>query len=248
MLVICYGMAKSGSTLTFELVKGVLESAGFEQKRIHTAGLKPKARTNYLVEISRETLTEIIAAIGPDRMVAVKTHQDCPRALFGWLEDLQKERQLQVITSYRDPRDISLSLLDAGARARSKGAGGFSTINKLEDAAKLIEKAIVKFRKWSSLQGALPLYYDTVANMPDDAISAIEGVLGVSSDHAAVIKHAFEDAFTQKNKAKKNRFEEEMSEIEKAKMHARFAAFIEICRGDTKEWFAKCRADMLNGA
>ncbi len=248
MLVICYGMAKSGSTLAFELVKGVLESAGFEQKRVHAAGLKPRARANYLVEISRETLTEIIAAIGPDRIVAVKTHQDCPRALFGWLEDLQQERQLQVITSYRDPRDISLSLRDAGAHARSKGARGFSTIHELDDAAKLIEKAIVKFRKWSSLHGALPIYYDTVANAPDDAISVIEKVLGVSSDHAAVIKHAFEDAFTQKNKAKRNRFEEEMSEIEKAEMHARFAAFIEVCRGDAKEWFARCRAEMLHGA
>lgn len=248
MLVICYGMAKSGSTLSFELVRGVLESAGFAQEKIRASGLKPRARGNYLVEITRETISEIISVIGPDHIVAVKTHQDLPQKLFGWFEELQMHRKLQVVTSYRDPRDVSLSLLDAGVRARSKGLRGFSSIHELDDAANLVEKAIKKFRKWSSLQGALRLYYDTFVNTPDDAISAIETVLGVSSDHSAVIKHAFEDAFTQKNKAKRNRFEDEMTEAVKAEMHARFELFIEkVCKDDAEDWFSSCRAEMSSG-
>lgn len=245
MLVICYGMAKSGSTLSFELVRGVLKSAGFAQGKIRAAGLKPRARGNYLVEVTRETISEIISVVGSDRIIAVKTHQDLPQELFGWFEELNAHRKLQVVTSYRDPRDVSLSLLDAGARARSKGLQGFSNIHDLDDAADLVEKAIRKFRKWSSLQGALRLYYGTFVNTPDDAINAIETALGVLSDHSAVIKHAFEDAFTQKNKAKKNRFEDEMTEAVKAEMHARFEVFIEkVCKDNAEDWFASCRAEM----
>ena len=249
MLVICYGMAKSGSTLTFEMVKGVLTGAGHSQEKVRSNGLKPKARGNYIVSVTRETVSDMVESVGPDRIVAAKTHGKFSDDMFGWLEELQSQRKIQVITSYRDPRDICLSLVDHGAKSRDTGRKGFSAIRDLGDAADLVERAILKFRKWSAIQGAIRLYFDTVAFSPDEAIAAIENVLGVSCDHEAAKRHAFEDSFTQRNKARKNRFEEEMDEEDREMLTARFGEFIErACHRNDSEWFSRCRERILAGS
>jgi hypothetical protein len=248
MLVICYGIAKSGSTLAFEVVRGVLTSAGHSQKRVPSAAVKPRGRGNYLAALDRDAVTDLIGAIGPDRIVAAKTHMTFPDEMFGWLEELQAARKLQVVASYRDPRDMCLSLVDAGARAREAGREGFSNIHDLRRAAKLIEAAIPKFRKWGALRGTLRLYYDTVAYDPDEAIDRIERVLGVVADRDAVKKHAFEKSFTQKNKATRNRYEDELNERQKQEMLERFGVFItEVCERNDEEWFSSFRAQMLSG-
>src|SRR5437773_11540492 len=116
MLVLCYGIPRSGSTLAFELAKGTLQSAGFDQatfvndrlgpERLKRAG--PDAR-NYVTGLSKRKIESLIEAIGPDRKIAVKTHSSFPDRMFRWLERLQASGKLQVIASYRDPRDICLS-------------------------------------------------------------------------------------------------------------------------------------------
>ncbi|HEY1961611.1 MAG TPA: hypothetical protein VGG69_04260, partial [Rhizomicrobium sp.] len=113
MLVICYGMPKSGSTLAFELVRGVLMNGGHDQRKIRTSiGIKRRGPGNHLAAVSRSALEHAIGEIGPDRTVAAKTHLPLPVPLFGWLETMQAARKIQVIASYRDPRDMVLSMLD----------------------------------------------------------------------------------------------------------------------------------------
>ena len=248
MLVICYGMAKSGSTLTYEMVKGVLTSAGHDQEKVRSFGLKP-GRGNYVADLSRDAVLDVIDSIGPDRIVAAKTHMAFDGGMFAWLEELQARRKLQVIASYRDPRDICISLLDHGKRSRKQGKEAFSHIRDLDRAAGLVEKAIPKFRKWASLAGSLRLYFDTVAFAPDDAIALVEKTLGVSADHDAVKQHAFEDAFTQKNKAQKRRFEMELDSDERAALEGRFSEFIDrVCGRNDQQWFSDYRALMLAAA
>lgn len=248
MLVICCGMAKSGSTLSFELVKGVLIGAGHSQKKVKSTGLKPRARGNHIADLSRHAVLDIIEQIGPDRIVAAKTHMCFRDDMFSWMEELQAERKIQIVVSYRDPRDVCLSLIDHGERARESGRRGFSKIHDLARAADVFERAIRKFRKWASLKGSLRLYFETLAFSPDDAIDAIEKTLGVSCDHEEAKRHAFEDAFTQRNKAQKNRFEDELDEVQKKEMAERFSEFIErVCRNNDEAWFNSYRELTLAG-
>src|SRR6185437_5652421 len=119
MLVLCYGIQKSGSTLAFELVRGVLESAGFEQPFLRNERFKgdvsiPAAARNYVEGVTQEKIVELTDIIGPDRKIAVKTHGGFRAKMFPWLEEMQARAALQIIVSWRDPRDICLSLLDAG--------------------------------------------------------------------------------------------------------------------------------------
>ena len=249
MLVICYGIAKSGSTLAYELVRGVLMSAGYSQDKFDHGALKPRLGGNHMASLERAELESLIAAIGCENIVAAKTHKCFEDPDFPWMEDLQRHRKIQVVASYRDPRDMCLSLLDHGRRSREAGRRAFSGVRKISRAIEVIEKAIPKFAKWSSLEGSLRLYFETVAFAPDDAIDAIERALGVSCDHEEAKRHAFEDAFTQHNKGKKARYEEELSERESQAMLRTFGPFIErVCRENDETWFEEFRRRILSGA
>jgi len=246
MLVICYGMAKSGSTLAFELTKGVLSAAGHDQGKVKSAGLKKRRGGNYVAELTRESVVDIVSAIEPGRIVAAKTHKCFEDEDFAWFEEMQIQRKIQVVASYRDPRDMCLSLVDHGARSRESGQESYAHVEDLKDAARLISHAIPKFRKWASLNGSLRLYYDTVAFAPDVAIDALESVLGVTCNHEDAKRHAFEDSFTQFNKAQKKRFESELSDRQKNDMERRFGDFIaQVCEQNDQQWFSSYRDQVL---
>jgi len=249
MLVISYGMAKSGSTLAYELVKGVLESAGYSQKKLKGApGLKPGSRANHLASVDRRDLAALIDEIGPDRIIAAKTHKVFDDSAFSWLEEQQRLRRLQVVASYRDPRDICLSLVDHGVKSRDAGRRGFARVHALDDAAQMVQRAISKFTKWGALEGTLRLYFETVAFEPDEAVALIERTLGVKGDAEEAKRHAFEDAFTQRNKAKRSRYPDEMDQDQQARMLEMFAPFIErVCTAKDEEWYRAFRGKLLAG-
>ena len=51
-----------------------------------------KPRRNYIQAITRESISALIAAIGADRKIAVKTHSGFKNEIFPWLEELQTKR------------------------------------------------------------------------------------------------------------------------------------------------------------
>lgn len=245
MLVLCYGITKSGSTLTFELVKGMLENAGHPQVRLPDNVVNSGHRVNYIQPITHRRLDDLCAAIG-DRLIAVKTHAALLDPIFHHTEDLQRRGQLQVIASWRDPRDICLSLVDAGKEARASGRREFSLMTDVHVAAYEVSSQIQKFIKWASLKGTLTLEYDIVAFSPENAIDCIESVLGIACDRPKAIRYAFEEAFTQKNKGERNRFRQELNEEDQAALEKRFRIFLQrMYEGDSAQWLAQEREEML---
>ncbi len=250
MLVLCYGMQKSGSTLAFELTCGVLQSAGFAQDFIRSdvhAPREGRVYRNFVGKFNTDTLNDLIATIGPSRKIAVKTHSGFTDDMLPQLEASQAKRELQIIASYRDPRDVCLSLLDAGRRDRDAGKGFFAQFDTLESAARFTKTNSARFRRWAALRGALRLSYEQTAYDTEAAIVAIESVLGIQSDHAQVLQHAFVDAFTQKNKAVRTRYKTEMTDAQKGETEKMFRPFIRnACKRDNQAWYDKYRDEMLS--
>lgn len=248
MIVISYGIPKSGSTLAFELLRGMLRTAGFEQEVFYNdvrdvSTVNPERARNFISGITKEKLTSIIERAGPDRIIALKSHSGFPDDMFQWLEKVQGERNVQVIASYRDPRDICLSLMDSGAKAREKGKKTFSGIQDLEEAAHKVKNRIKEFRKWAALKGTLRLNYDTVAFEPNSAMDAIESVLNIKSDRERTMEYAFSEAHTLKNKAKRARYLDEMDDEQKQAMQKIFGRFIaRVCEQNDQAWFNNYRA------
>jgi hypothetical protein len=254
MLVLCYGIPKSGSTLAFELVKGMLQSAGFEQETLVNDRLDPErlkrattSQRNYVSSLTKQKIKRLMTQIGPDRKIAVKTHARFHDGLFSWIERLQADGELQVIASYRDPREICLSLMDAGAAARSRGVKTFSGVGDIRRARRNVQKRIEEFRKWASLPGTLRLSYNTVAFAPDDAIDRIEEALNIKCNREAAKKYAFEIASTQKNKAVKDRYRLDLTPEQNGELLDVFGEFIErACERDDQAWFSSVREEIFS--
>lgn len=251
MLVLCYGIQKSGSTLAFELVKGVLESAGYEQpflrnERFAPDEPPPPSARSFIGAVSEEKILGLIEEVGPGRRIAVKTHSGFPDAMFPLLEALQSRRALQVVASYRDPRDICLSLLDTARRNRQLGKGAFRDLEDIAGAMAFVKHCIVRFTKWASLRGTLRLGYDTVAFEPERAIGLMETSLEVTADRERAISHAFESASTLKNRGLPNRHAEEMTPQEIAQTTKAFERFLKFaCERDDPDWYERHRAAIL---
>jgi len=245
VLVLCYGITKSGSTLAFELIKGMLASAGHPQQRLPDQLVNPGHNVNYIQPLTQQRIDNLVSAIG-DRRIAVKTHAGLPLPLFRHLEDLQLSGRLQVIISWRDPRDICLSLIDAAEQARETGRKEFSRLTDLQRAANEVSSQILKFTRWAALRNAVTLEYDVVAFSPDAAIEQLEQVLNIRCDHDYAKHHAFEGAFTQKNKGVRQRFLAELNEQQNRSLSDRFEGFLQrMYEGDPAAWLAAEREEML---
>jgi hypothetical protein len=107
-----------------------------------------------------------------------------------------------------------------------------------------VSKRLARHRKWLALRGALRLDFDTVAFAPDEAIDAIEKVLGVTGDHVRVKQHAFEEADTRKNKARRDRHVDELTSEQKTSLEKTFRQFLKES-GDDDAWREQFRARIL---
>ena len=118
---------------------------------------------------------------------------------------------------------------------------------RLDDAAQMVQRAISKFTKWGALEGTLRLYFETVAFEPDEAVALIERTLNVKrrrgGGQAACLRGR---SFTQRNKAKRSRYPDEMDEAQQARMLELFAPFIErVCVAKDEEWYRAFRGKLL---
>ncbi len=207
--------------------------------------VNPGHGVNYVQPLDRRRMNRLIETIG-ERWIAVKTHAGFADPLFPYLEKLEKKGQLRVIASYRDPREICLSLIDAGVASRAVGKKEFSEVRDIDSAIPRVAEQIVKFRKWAALRNTLRLDYDTVAFDTDVAIDRIEHSLGIVGNRDRAKEHAFDNAFTQKNRAERHRARKELTPEQDAKLRTAFAAFLEnVHENDNEEWFSFQRKTIL---
>jgi len=211
MVVISYGITKSGSTLAFELAKGVLSVAGFRQRRLCDSLVEPGHKVNFINDLSSQRIIKILAHLNSDEKIVIKTHSAPPAKEFVQLEGLIRDGQLKVHIAMRDPRDVCLSLLDAGNAARKKDRPAFSEIYSIEDAVKSVQNQLPRLRFWSSLSDVLPIWYEKAAFDQEAVIENIEKNLNLNIDSQKVQIHV-NQAFTQLNKGQPSRYASEMSQ------------------------------------
>src|SRR5262245_54082063 len=106
MLILCYGIPKSGSTLAFELANGMLATVGWKPKKLPATLVSPGHSVNFLEKVDVRVIDNLLAAVPPGGYLCIKTHAKLDRKTFRHLEELQAQRKVQIIASYRDPRDI----------------------------------------------------------------------------------------------------------------------------------------------
>lgn len=206
-VVFSYGMTKSGSTLAFELARTALELSGFPQPLLPEAAVGRVRRINFtghLDDANIAALGEAVRDIG--HPVVIKTHTRPDPCVIAMID----RRQALIQASYRDPREMALSMLDHGIRSRAAGRPAFADIETLDDAMRDITSQIDSLTQWLYRPGCLPLYYEDVAFRSLGTTRRILRHLQLDIAPRKVLNHVLKKRFIQLNLGIKKRFRGQM--------------------------------------
>ena len=224
LLYFSYGMTKTGSTLAFQLVRTALDLCGFPQDRVELDVIRARSRWNFVSHISDRQLDELRQeARKRGYPIALKTHT---RPDPGIVKMMQSGEAV-AHACYRDPRDMALSMLDHGERARQAGNEAFSELTSLPQALENIRHQHNSLTAWLRLPGTLPLYFEDIAFDTVATARRILKQLKLNLDPEVLADVVTTQRFTQKNKALRLRFPEEMSEIDSASIATEYTPLLE---------------------
>ncbi|MEQ8716433.1 MAG: hypothetical protein RIE08_02370 [Acidimicrobiales bacterium] len=223
-IYVSYGTVKSASTFAFELTKRMFIQNGFEQPRLSDDAVEPGHNINFVTRWDEDRVDALRAEAQRHHTVPVlKTHARPSRPIVELLES----GVAAAHAVYRDPRDMALSLMDAGRAARAKERRAFSEIVTLDDATEHVERHLANFDLWTGLTGVEPVDYATVTADTASFASVLGDQTGLTFDHEAATAHVTENEFIQFNQGHQRRHESEMSAADSERIVERFASFYE---------------------
>lgn len=223
-IYVSYGLVKSGSTFAFELTKKLLEQHGLPQPRLSDQAAAAGHAINFATNWNREHVRAMSAeAAASGTTVVLKTHVK-PRPAIA--RELAAERAVGHAI-YRDPRDMALSLVDAGARAREKGSQAFSDIENIEDAIVHIDAHLKNFYAWVELPGITPVDYETLTSRTAAFVETLSAQTGLEFDAEPAIADVLENEFIQLNKGVQKRYRSEMATADSDRFLRRYASLFE---------------------
>ena len=234
MIVVSYGITKAGSSLAFEMAKAVLQQNGFAQERLPGDLVTPGQNVNFVPSWTDERLQRLVE-VTEGRRVVVKTHTS-PAALSA---DLVRrgieEGHLKIHVVFRDPRDMVVSMLDHGFKARMESEPAFRDVKTIEDAIARVGVQLPRLRAWGELP-SLRLQFEHFAFDPTFGPNAIAEDLGVPVD-AGAVWNAVRERFTQKNEALPERYKVDLWPHEVDRVEKAFPLYLELIRGHDLGWF-----------
>lgn len=219
---ISYGMWKSGSTYAFELTKAMFAQNGYPQPRLSDDAVEAGHHINFVRDWTGEQLKAIInEAEEHGTIIVLKTHRSPSSSVI----ELLNSNLAFGHAVYRDPRDMALSLLDAGSLARKTGNQAFSNIYSLDDAIKRIHSQIKIFNQWTALTNIEPISYSKITTDPLSLSNLISQQTGISPYQLEDAERIKKSKFIQFNKGQQNRYKKEMSISQQEKVEKEFQEF-----------------------
>ena len=224
LLYFSYGMTKTGSTLAFELVRSALDLCGYPQDRLDLDVIAADANVNFVNHISEtqlQTLWDEVEKRGYP--IVLKTHTRPKPHIVKMI----RAGKAIAHAGYRDPRDMLLSLLDHGKRAREAGKKSFSNLHTTAEALENIRQQHNTLTAWLRLPATMPLYFEDIAFDMEATTQKLIDRLGLKIDPSIVVDVVLSQRFTQKNKGLRLRYPDEMSPDLSAEIKAEFAPLFE---------------------
>mgnify|MGYP001097424608 CR=1 FL=1 len=223
LIYFSYGMTKCGTTLAFHMVSEALSQAGYKQHRLPAHLMGPNKKLNFGQHYSDDQaaqLWEAVQAIG--HPIAIKTHTRPDPAVVRLIQN----GQAIAHACYRDPRDMALSMLDHGVRARANGKPAFAEIETLEDAKSGIRNQTDSLTAWLRLPNVLPMDFEDTAFDMQTTAQRILNQLDITGDPEKIVTAVLDGRFTQFNKGISQRHKTEMSQQDDHKFASEFSPFL----------------------
>ncbi|RBP12955.1 hypothetical protein DFR50_113147 [Roseiarcus fermentans] len=228
MIYICFGMTKSASTFVYQLTEQTFRVAGRAPARLGPPFRPRGSPENYFDDID-PALLDAIAKAARGRDVVLKTHQGLHPEVARRIE----AGEILASASVRDPREIALSMVDHGRKARRMGLTEFSECRTVFDAWPSLDNQVANLGRWSALKSVEVFRYNEISFETASVVSRIAAQIGVAVDAPAVVA-SFRDRrrIGQFNKGEPLRYRE-MPAAEQAAFLDRYAGLYAAFRFDT---------------
>ena len=223
LIYFSYGMTKCGTTLAFHMASEALSQAGYEQHRLPAHLVGPNKKLNFgqhFTHSDAAELWETVQSIG--HPIVIKTHTRPDPAVVEMIQN----GQAIAHACYRDPRDMALSMLDHGSRARATGNPAFAEIETLEDAKTGIRNQCDSLTAWLRLPNVMPLDFEEIAFDMKSTAQRILNQLQIDGDVERIVNKVLDGRFMQFNKGVSARHKTEMAENEIRSFAIEFAPLL----------------------
>ncbi len=222
LIYFSFGMTKTASTLAYHLAHIALEDAGMEQPHIPPPAVAVDRKINFVSHLDQDGVDQLWAlAQSLGYPLLVKTHTRPDPAVIAMI----KNGRAIASAAYRDPRDMALSMLDHGIKARRMGVLPFAEMVTLDDALHGIRGQVADLAQWLALPETLALNFEDIAFDTGKVATRILAHLGIDGNPAKLATQA-KTCFTQFNKGIPARHKAEMSTKDSARIAREFAPLI----------------------
>jgi hypothetical protein len=228
MIYISYAIYKSGSTLAFDLTKSLLEKKGHPQKKLPPSIIRRRKKRNFVSPeffLDRHWWNRLLDMDKRDKIIVLKTHSPPPP----FINEFIRNGTVKVQIIFRDPRDSSLSLKDAGEQARRLGKGGFWRITDLNTAIQATLNGLSILERWMRVPEVRLFSYDQVAFDSRAFLSSVANQLNITAKDEecdSVIDGVKSGGKTLLNKGIPRRHRLELDEAEYQRLSAMFLPYV----------------------
>ncbi|WP_081193750.1 hypothetical protein [Halomonas sp. BC1] len=222
-----YGMTKSASSFVYQLEEQIFKLSKYDLMKVPPEIRGNRAPENYVEPITDEKIQEILNWLPENAVTVVKTH-GAPSQLAC---ELVNQGKAFASATFRDPRDIAVSLVDHGERSRQKGIADFANFIQPIDALTEIKHQINRLDSWVKLDGCQSFSYELIRSKPEDVVSVLLNQLEFFDIKVSEVLAPFKDPanIIHYNVGGSGRHKDQMSTEEIEKFASEFESFIAMC-------------------
>lgn len=221
-------MTKSASSFVYQLQERIIELSDYDLVKLPEDIRGNKARENYIASVNKEKVEKILEWLPENAATVIKTH-GAPSDLA---IQLVRNKQALASATYRDPREIAVSLLDHGKRSRDKGikdfANFYSPIDTLNEIKIQIDN---RFKPWRNTENCLAINYNLTKSSPETLVEMLLQQMEIKNVDVKDVLAPFEDKskIIHYNVGENNRYLNRFEESELKSFNSAFESFIKYC-------------------
>jgi hypothetical protein len=161
-------------------------------------------------------------------VIVIKLH----RASTAYVASLIESGLIYAVSTYRDPRDVALSLVDAARIDAARGKSRFTQYASLADTIDTVDYQVECLKSWALIKNVELLSFDEVSSDPQKISKKIAGRLNIPYNPEIV-----NDLIKQKsliweyNKGVTDRWVSEFGPDDKAHWEGRASSFYNFING-----------------
>lgn len=181
-------MAKSASSFATQITLGLVRSycsknnASMRDLRNYFETDNPLFLND---DADLDSLIELILkdiGLSNNIIVVIKLHRACTP----YVASLIESKQVLALSTYRDPRDIALSILDASRIDEEKNKKRFTKYKTIADTVEMVDYQIASFKTWAVVKNIELISFDNISKDPSYICNRIASRFALPFDEDVV--------------------------------------------------------------